>query len=275
MSFLSTKTRRNINSFYNYTKNFFFFKKLFIYNLNTHLFLFNEIKIEFNFNSIFLIIFSPLVILKYNLFDYIYIFYVIYLIIVLLLYIIIKHIHKNMYKYKYLANIKKDKNKIKNNFNYFYLFKEYKSKLNNLLFKIHLNSKIKNKIYLVNKLFEGSNLTIENDDKVILFFKKYKIFNIFYRFYNIPYKTFNRNNKDLMIYSFNESLLKMLNIYLFYIIFIIPLCFIDYLLHKYDLILTILKKYRFLLLIKIFLDNFNILIKLNRLLGDYNVHSKN
>ena len=47
-AFQSTKTRRNINTLWHFTKNFYFFKNLYIYNLNTYIYMYNSLDIEFN-----------------------------------------------------------------------------------------------------------------------------------------------------------------------------------------------------------------------------------
>src|SRR3982751_3353051 len=92
-SFFSTKTRRNINSFYNYTKNLFFFKRLYLYNLNTYIYIMNSINLESTFNFFFITFFTPFIILKYSMFDFIVVIYISYIFLIIFLLFINKLIH--------------------------------------------------------------------------------------------------------------------------------------------------------------------------------------
>jgi len=109
---------------------------------------------------------------------------------------------------------------------------------------------------------------------MIEFFIENKMLKIFYKYYPVAHKNLKRYNILYNVYSFNESLIPLLNIFFLYFVFIMPMSFIDFTLRKYNLRLSMLKKFRFYILIKILLNNFTIFIRFNRLVGDCNVYSK-
>src|SRR3982751_835708 len=109
---------------------------------------------------------------------------------------------------------------------------------------------------------------------MIEFFIENKMLNLFYKFYPVAHSKLKRFNILYNGYSFNESLIPLLNIYFLFFVFILPMSFIDFTLRKYNLRLSMLKKFRFYILVKLFLNNLTIFIRLNRLVGDCNVYSK-
>jgi hypothetical protein len=293
MSFLQTNVVRKISSLKHLTYNIFFFKNIYLLNLYNYIFLINDF--DFNSINIFDIFFN---VLKYN---FIYAIVVIYLlfywIFIFLLSIFYKKFYnilffckivdkdlqknweKNFVKKNIIKTFKMSKifkksdfifNKLLNNkkwYNYYnlILFNNF-SYLKNFIIKIVLLSKLNKKImnlYNNNKLLNipaNNNKIIESNSFI------YKIFNFMNKFQyrNIVVK---KENKNYNFYFYNLMNNNLLNFCFLYWIILIPYFFFEFILLKYHLKGHVRKKRQLIILIKIFLENFKLYVKIYKFIG--------
>jgi hypothetical protein len=226
-SFINVRTRRNYNSFYNLTFNSFFLKNLYNFNLNMYIYLWNSYDLKLDIK----ILFTPFIYIKYNIDDYLILFYwIVYLLFLLFIYIFykkffnlfffskklkkmnlnsqynldlfmksdvmkilkLKYNNKNLF-YKYIF-----KNHLKKNFteNFFNIFinKYYKSFGNYLIYTAFKTSFFNSSFYIKFKDLFGINNNLLSDSS-----KSYLFVNLPYIFNNDLLKS----NKLLNLFSLN------------------------------------------------------------------------
>jgi hypothetical protein len=311
-TFLNVKTRRNYNSFYNLTFNSFFFKNLYKFNLNTYIYIWNNYDIKLNIKLLFSpFIFLKYNFGNYILFLY-WLIYLIFLIFIYIFYKQffnlfffskkIKQVNVNtqynwdLFIKKKVIKILKASTKEKALF-YNYIFKKKYFKNYYFIFIDKFYKYFNESLYLKSfwavlndgRYYKNLKKYININNNVLLDISKQKLFiNFAYiynnklleskRFYNLfgfnffIYKKENKKyylSSNSYIYSNN-----MFYFFIFYWLFLIPLFFIEYILYRYHLRGHITKKYKLIILSKVFLDNFKNYVKLVKLLGDQVFHHK-
>ena len=137
-----------------------------------------------------------------------------------------------------------------NNGGKFYVnLKKYININNNILLDI-----FKQKIFI--------NFPYIYNNKLLNLKKLFNLFNFNFYIYKKENKIYNFSSN---VYLYSNNILYFL---FFYWLFLIPIFFIEYFLYRYHLRGHILKKRKLVVLLKVFLDNFKIYVKLVKLLGD-------
>lgn len=272
-SFKRTSTRRHMNSFWHFTKNFYFFKNLYIYNFNNYMYIYNLFDLPLNLNFIFFSFWNPLIVLRYNLINFIILWFFIYFCFILSIWFIKNQLFSKsniQYKYKYFRNVNlylHFKNTYYCYFNYLFtspkLFKQY--------YFYNFMTKDWYKVYQKRYYQLGELITYDEHDK---WWKETFKGNFLKKYFDFIKLTFKTKNKRYAFYSWNIMNTKNLSFWFIYFIIMIPWLFIEYILWKLHWRGTLTKKRRFVILLKLFVDNFKCLIKLNCLIGSRNVFTK-
>ena len=296
MSFLQTNIIRKIGSFRHLTYNVFLFKNLYLLNLYNFIYLFNSFNFD-NINIFNLFLF----VIKNNLLYYlVFIYLIIYWIVLLLIYILYNKFFNILFlskkvqdfdnqknwkehilqfkkrsilqvlfynnKNKYLKKILILNKKWKNYYN-FILFSNEKSYLKRYYIKIFLLSKLyKQKIAKISNNNKLLNIFINNTKKIESNAFFYKIFN-FIKKIQINKIVVQKENKKFNFYYYNLLNNNLLNFCFLYWLILVPYFFFEFLLIKYHLKGHIRKKRQWLILIKVFLENFKLYINFYRCLG--------
>jgi hypothetical protein len=298
MSFLQTNTIRKITSFRHLTYNIFLFKNFYLLNLYNFIYLFNSL--DFDKVSIFDVF---LFVIKNNLLYYlIFVYLIIYWVILLFIYILYNKFFNILFLSNKMQNFDIQKNwkeKIlqlnlnkksvlqalmydnkKENFKKFLkLNNKWKSYYNFILFKNN-ESYLKRyyiKIFLLSKLYKQKIANISNNNKLLNIFinntKKIEVNAFFFKIFNFIKKiqinkiVVQKENKKFNFYYYNLLNNNLLNFCFLYWLILVPYFFFEFLLIKYHLKGHVRKKRQWLILIKIFLENFKLYNNFYKCLG--------